>query len=177
MKDRTAGRIGMAIRIGRAWGVAAVALAAAVLPGHAQTLLKPGQGLVGAPQPIEPEAPPPKPQTTADGVTKLPEVDVDGKRDPLSESDRRLGKQKKALPGLGSDGKRTPGTGEKVIDAYNKLEKDPNKLDRDSKDFIEHQLRAPDVNHHEATAPVIDREAQDYADPIAAQQAAPAKKK
>ncbi len=159
-------------------GLILAAMLIAVPMASAQNLLKPGQGLVGAPQPIE-EKPKDddKPKSEEDGVTQLPQVDVNGKRDPLSEADRKLGKQRKALPGLGSDGKRKKGTAEKALDAYNKLEKDPNKLNPATQEFLDREVHAPDVNHaDDYKAPLPRRDGEDYVDPIAAQQKAAGKK-
>lgn len=133
---------------------------------QAQNLLKPGQGLVGAPTPIEAEQPKPKDTATVD----LPAVEVEGKRDALSESDRRLREKKKKLPGLGDDKLRKKGTAEKAIDAYNKLEKDPNKLDQDTQDFLERTVKSPDTNHRDDYVTLPRRDGADYVDPIAAQQ-------
>lgn len=145
---------------------ALLALLLAATAASAQNLLKPGQGLVGAPTPIEPEQPKRKDTATVD----LPAVEVEGKRDALSESDRRLREKKKKLPGLGDDKLRKKGTAEKAIDAYNKLEKDPNKLDQDTQDFLERTVKAPDTNHRDNYGTLPRRDGADYVDPIAAQQ-------
>lgn len=145
---------------------------------QAQNLLKPGQGLVGAPKPIEPKPdadknrPPPK----APEAEQMPQVDVEGQRDPMSEADKRLEAQKKRLPGLGTDKARTKGAAERALDYYNNLEKDPNKLNPETQEFLDRVVNTPDDNHRNDYVTLPRRDGADYEDPIAAQQQAAKKK-
>lgn len=150
------------------------ATVATVPAAQAQDLLKPGQGLVGAPQPIEPN---PEARNRPDDATKLPEVNVEGRKNPLVERDKELNAKKKKLPTLGSDKARKKGAGEKAIDAYNKLEKDPNKLDPGTQEFIDGQVNSTDLNPNHARGTALPRrDAADYVDPIANDQKAAKKK-
>ena len=137
----------------------------------AQNLLKPGQGLVGAPQPID--APPP-PETIAkpDNVTELPQVDVKGKRDPLSEADRRLRNQKKKLPGTEEERKKD--RLDKLNEWYKSLAQSPNDLTAEQQQNLEKVF--DDSVHRETPgvpATVQRRNPSDYKDPIEATQGTP----
>jgi hypothetical protein len=145
--------------------VAAVAAAGLSGPLHAQFLLKDGQGLAGAPEPV--------PEVGRDGertapMQKLPEVKVEGELDPLSEADRKLRRQKKALPGLGTEEERNLNRLEKLREWYDALPSDPNQLSAEQKAFLEEQRdfdvkpdRRPGVPNG-----VERRNPADYRDPI-----------
>lgn len=136
-------------------------------PAQAQFLLKDGQGLAGAPEPV-PEVGQEGERTSP--VQKLPEVKVEGELDPLSEADRRLRNQKKALPGLGTEQERDLNRLEKLREWYDALPTDPNDLTAEQKAFLEQQKEfdaTPDRRPGVPTA-VERRNPADYRDPIEA---------
>ena len=134
-------------------------------PAQAQFLLKDGQGLAGAPEPV--------PEIGQDGervapMQKLPEVKVEGELDPLSEADRKLRRQKKNLPGLGTEQERDLDRLEKLRAWYDALPKDPNKLTDEQKAFLETQKDFDAKPDRRPGAPngVERRNPADYRDPI-----------
>lgn len=147
--------------------LAMLGFSAAMATADAQFLLKDGQGLAGAPEPV--------PEVDKDGertspVQKLPEVKVEGELDPLSEADRRLRNQKKALPGLGTEQERDLNRLEKLREWYDALPTDPNLLTDEQKAFLEQQKEfdaTPDRRPGVPTA-VERRNPADYRDPIEA---------
>lgn len=146
--------------------LAALLLAmAAPQAAQAQFLLKEGQGLAGAPEPV--------PEVGKDGervapMQKLPEVKVEGELDPLSEADRKLRKQKKALPGLGTEEERNLDRLEKLREWYDALPTDPNKLTEEQKAFLETQKEFDAKPDSRPGVPngVERRNPADYRDPI-----------
>jgi hypothetical protein len=145
-------------------GVGLIAISLAYSGGaFAQLLLKPGQGLVGAPEPLPPE--PPKKQDPE--VKELDGVTVRGQKDPLSEADRKRREQAKKLPGLGSEQERQQDRLDKLRAWYSTLPKDPNDLSPDAQQFLEQTTRAPDVNHVGQYKTEPRRDSADYKDPFA----------
>ena len=139
-------------------------------PGHAQFLLKEGQGLAGAPQAV-PEAPKDKDDDSTAPLQKLPEVKVEGELDPLAEGDRKRRKQIKQLPGLGTEEQRELDRLEKLRAWYDTLPKDANNLTTEQKAFLEQQKEfdaKPD--QRPGVPPVLGerRNPADYRDPIKA---------
>jgi len=100
---------------------------------------------------------------------QLEGVTVTGKRDALSESDRRMKELQKSLPDLNSDAPKKEGlaqrTADHVVD-YVKRRKDPNKLDDDSKTFLERSENPLDRPRADSVAPPLRPDARDYADPL-----------
>lgn len=147
---------------------AVAGLMLAALPVQAQFLLKDGQGLAGAPEPV-PEVP--KEGDSTAPLEKLPEVKVEGELDPLAEGDRKRRKQIKALPGLGTEEERERDRLEKLRAWYDALPKDANKLTEEQKAFLEQQKEfdaKPD--QRPGVPPVLGerRNPADYRDPIKA---------
>ncbi|HET7798424.1 MAG TPA: hypothetical protein VFK72_11095 [Nevskia sp.] len=145
--------------------LACAGLLLAITPVHAQNLLKPGQGLAGAPEAAKPVEP-------ADGktapVTVLPEVQVEGDPDPLTKSDRKRRAQAKRLPGLNSDDERKLDQAEQLQQWYDSLEKDPNNLDADNQQFLDQTVNSTDLNRRPGAPSTLPRrDPADYRDPIA----------
>ncbi|GAC1620196.1 MAG: hypothetical protein NVS9B10_01680 [Nevskia sp.] len=142
-------------------------LMAAPGAAQAQNLLKPGQGLVGAPPPID--APPPAAAPKPENVTELPQVEVNGKRDPLSEADKRLRDKKKKLPG--SEEERRKDRLDKLNEWYKSLAQTPNELNPDSQRQLE-KVFDDGVHRETPGVPAVSqrRNPADYKDPIAATQ-------
>lgn len=147
-------------------GVGAALALALAMPAGAQFLLKDGQGLAGAPEPV-PEA---GAEPTTAPMRKLPEVKVEGEVDPLTKGDKRRRDQIKALPELGTDEERELDRLDKLRAWYDSLPRDPNALSDEQKAFLEEQR---DFDAKPASRPGVPdsferRNAADYRDPIKA---------
>ncbi len=95
---------------------------------------------------------------------ETPGVVVKGRRNPLSESDRRLKEVQKSLPDLNSDGKRKKSVTERAVDRVHKYtseHSDPNKLDDSSKAFLQQTQNPLDREHQGAPGAPPSRDPQD----------------
>jgi len=144
--------------------LAAMLAFSAATGASAQNLLKPGQGLIGAPEPLPPEGTKPKPKD--EDVEQLDDVIVKGQRDPLADADKKRREQAKKLPGLGTDRERKKDRVDKLKEWYDSLPKDANKLNQGTQDFLDGVTRAPDTNHASQYKTEPRRDAADYKDPF-----------
>jgi hypothetical protein len=100
---------------------------------------------------------------------QLEGVTVRGKHDALSESDRKLKELQRSLPDLNSDAPKTESLGERTLDRardYVAGHQDPNKLNDDSKTFLERMQNPLDRSRDDGVQPPLRRDIKDYADPL-----------
>ena len=100
---------------------------------------------------------------------QLEGVTVRGKHDVLSESDRKLKELQKSLPDLNSDAPRKESLAQRAADRaaeYVSQHKDPNKLNDESKAFLERMQNPFDQQRANTVQPPLRPDAKDYADPL-----------